>query len=67
MARLIHGAETSISMAFLVMCAEKILRLLSLFFVLISAWLKSLLWLFAPRGTLLTLLASDARDLAMFT
>jgi hypothetical protein len=33
MARLAKGAETSISMAFLVMCAEKILRLLCLFFV----------------------------------
>jgi len=38
MARLAKGAETSISMAFLVMCAEKILRLLRLFFVFISAW-----------------------------
>jgi len=43
MARLTHGAETSISMAFLVMCAEKILRLLRLFFVLIFAWFYSLL------------------------
>jgi hypothetical protein len=33
MARLPKGAETSISMAFLVMCAEKILRLLCIFFV----------------------------------
>jgi len=31
-ARLAKGAETSISMAFVVMCAEKILRLLRLFF-----------------------------------
>jgi transposase, IS5 family len=38
MARLAKGAETSISMAFLVMCAEKIRRLLLLFFVFISAW-----------------------------
>ena len=38
MARLAKGAETSISMAFLVMCAEKIRRLLRLFFVFISAW-----------------------------
>jgi len=30
MARLAHGAATSISMSFLVMCAEKILRLLRL-------------------------------------
>jgi hypothetical protein len=38
MARLPKGAETSISMAFLVMCAEKILRLLCLFFVAFYAW-----------------------------
>jgi hypothetical protein len=38
MARLPKGAETTISMAFLVMCAEKIRRLLRLFFVLIYAW-----------------------------
>jgi hypothetical protein len=38
MARLAKGAETSISMAFLVMCAEKIRRLLRLFFVFLSAW-----------------------------
>jgi hypothetical protein len=40
MARLPKGAETSISMAFLVMCAEKILRLLRLFFVAIYAWFR---------------------------
>jgi hypothetical protein len=49
MARLTNGAETSISMAFLVMCAEKILRLLRLFFVLISAWIYSLLRLLEPE------------------
>jgi len=38
MARLANGAETSISMAFLMMCAEKIRRLLRLFFIFISAW-----------------------------
>ena len=38
MARLPRGAETSISMAFLVMSAEKILRLLCLFFVAFYAW-----------------------------
>jgi IS5 family transposase len=38
MARLPKGAETSISMGFLVMCAEKNLRLLRLFFVTIYAW-----------------------------
>ena len=41
MARLAKGTETSISMAFLVMCAEKIRRLLRLFFVFISAWFYS--------------------------
>ena len=38
MARLPKGAEAFISMAFVVMCAEKILRLLRLFFVTICAW-----------------------------
>jgi hypothetical protein len=38
MARLPKGAESSITMAFLVMCAEKILRLLRLFFVAIYVW-----------------------------
>lgn len=38
MARLANGAETSISMAFLVMCAEKIRKLLRLLFVIIFAW-----------------------------
>jgi hypothetical protein len=44
MARLKKGAETSISMAFLVMCAEKILRLLRLFFVLILALFCEWCW-----------------------
>ncbi len=39
MARLSKGAETSISMAFVVMCAEKILRLLRVLFVTIFAWI----------------------------
>jgi len=38
MARLPKGAESTISMAFVVMCAEKIWRLLLLFFVTILAW-----------------------------
>ena len=38
MARLPKGAESSISMAFLVMCAEKILRLLRFFLIVIYAW-----------------------------
>lgn len=37
MARLSKGAEVLISMAFLVMCAEKILRLLRLFFITVYA------------------------------
>ena len=47
MARLRAGAETSISMAFLVMCAEKLLRLLRLFFVLLFGLFVGLLrpWL----------------------
>lgn len=49
---LIHGTETSISMAFLVMCAEKILRLLRLFFVLILAWFYSRIRLCAPYAML---------------
>jgi hypothetical protein len=39
MARLSKGAENFIPMAFVVMCAEKILRLLRLFFVTILDWL----------------------------
>jgi hypothetical protein len=38
MARLPKGAESTISMAFVVMCAEKIRRLLRLFFVANLAW-----------------------------
>jgi IS5 family transposase len=38
MARLSKGAETLISMAFLVICSEKILRLLCLFFITFCAW-----------------------------
>jgi hypothetical protein len=38
MAQLRQGAETSIAMALPVMCAEKILRLLRRFVVLIMAW-----------------------------
>ena len=39
MARMAKGAENSISMAFVVMCAEKIRRLLRLFFITIFAWI----------------------------
>jgi hypothetical protein len=42
MARPDKGAETSIAIAFLVMCAEKIMRLLRLFFVTIFAWFHTL-------------------------
>jgi hypothetical protein len=44
MTRLAKGAETSICMAFLVMCAEKIRRLLRLFFVLIFALVCACHW-----------------------
>jgi IS5 family transposase len=42
MAKLTHGAETTISMAFVVMCSEKVLRLLRLFCVLVLGWLYGL-------------------------
>ena len=41
MARLSKGAENSISIDFVVMCAEKIRRLLRLFFVTIFAWIDA--------------------------
>ena len=44
MARLTKGVETSISMGFLVICAEKILRPLRLFFVTIFACIYSWQW-----------------------
>jgi IS5 family transposase len=43
MPKLKAGAEGTISMSFLVMCAERILRLLRLFFVLLFVCLWSLL------------------------
>jgi hypothetical protein len=43
MPKLKAGAEGTISMSFLVMCAEKILKLLRLFFVLLFVCLWSLL------------------------
>lgn len=52
MARLSKGAETLISIAFVVMCAEKILKLLRLFFVTVCAWFYA--W--QRPGTLLELL-----------
>lgn len=66
-ARLIHGAKTSISMAFQVMCAEKILRLLHLFPVIIYSCVSNLLQLCTPWGMSLNLLVSDVRDLAVVT
>jgi len=44
MPRLAKGTETSISLAFLVMCAEKIRRLLRIFFVTIFAWVYAWQW-----------------------
>ena len=52
MARLPKGAENTISMAFVVMCAEKIWRLLCLFFSTIPAWFCSRQW---PRCLLISL------------
>jgi hypothetical protein len=53
-------------MAFLVMCAEKILRLLRLFFVFISAWFYSLIRFGASCAMSSNLLGSVSRDLAFF-
>jgi hypothetical protein len=44
MVRLPKGAENTISMAFGVMCVEKIWRLLRLFFTTILAWFCSRKW-----------------------
>jgi hypothetical protein len=44
MARQRKGAETSTSIAFLVLCAERVLRLLRLFFVLILSWFCVWCW-----------------------
>jgi len=44
MPRLAKGAETSISLSFLVMCVEKIPRLLPIFFVTIFAWVCAWQW-----------------------
>jgi len=65
MARLIHGAETSISMAFLVMCAEKILRLIRLFFVHILAWFYRQIRLGTPCSMWSDLLESSWSDFVL--
>lgn len=52
-------------MAFLVMCAEKILRLLRLFFVLILAWFYRWIRLCSPCAMSLNLLVSGSSDLAL--
>jgi hypothetical protein len=44
MPRLAKGAETSICMAFLVMCAEKIRWLLRIIFVTVFAWVYAWQW-----------------------
>ena len=62
MARLAKGPETSISMAFLVMCAEKILRLISLLFVFIYGCLCSLLWLHSSPGRTWTITDDSWND-----
>ena len=64
MARLPKGAETSISMAFLVMCAEKIMRLLRLFFVAIYSWLcvcQPLGWFLVALRNICRLVAAESR------
>ena len=63
MARLPKGAETSISMAFLVMCAEKILRLLCLFFVAFYAWFgacRRLGWLLVALRNICPLVTAES-------
>jgi hypothetical protein len=63
MARLPQGAETTISMAFLVMCAEKILRLLYFFFVAICAWVyacQPLDWLSVALGNICPLETAES-------
>ena len=63
MARLPRGAETSISMAFLVMCAEKVLRLLRLFIVTIYAWFcawQPLGWLMVALRNIFLLDAAES-------
>jgi hypothetical protein len=63
MARLPQGAETTISMAFLVMCSEKILRLLCFFFVAIYAWVcacQPLDWLSVALGNICPLETAES-------
>jgi hypothetical protein len=48
MVRLSKSAETLISIAFLVICAEKILRLLRIFFVTVCAWVLCLVTSWGP-------------------
>jgi len=63
MARLPKGAETTISMAFLVMCAEKILRLVCLFFVAFNAWIcvcQPLSWLSLALGNICSVESAES-------
>jgi hypothetical protein len=63
MARLPKGAETTISMAFLVMCAEKILRLVCLFSVAFNAWIcvcQPLSWLSLALGNICSVESAES-------
>ena len=62
MARLSKGAETLISIAFLVMCAEKILSLLRLFFITVCAWFYAWQRLGARWVVLRTIWQGDMAD-----
>lgn len=65
MARLPQGAETSISMAFLVMCAEKVLRLLRLFYVLLCGWFWCFLRPYEPARRVRSLSSTGWQDLLL--
>lgn len=61
-ARLPKGAEIAISMAFVVMCAETIYRLLRLFFVSFVAWFCSRQWPCFPWISLRNILKFEMAD-----
>lgn len=65
MARLPHGAEISISMAFLVICAEKVLRLLRLFFVLLCGWFWCFLAPYEPARRVRSHASTGWQDLLL--
>jgi hypothetical protein len=63
MARLSKGAENLISMAFVVICAEKIRRLLRLFFITIFVWIYAFQRPGSPWMALRTILRIDTDGL----